>query len=347
MPRSRHGILVVAVALLVVLAGCQAPFDTAGGETTTAEPNETPTDTAPENPWNADTITVAVEADLSDRDYADLARPAIEAWNDGARTELDTAVADPPRLELVESTESADVVLHYTPLIAQCHSGRAPSEQGFHHCAPELDANASVHDQLVVPITSQYRSDATTDITLNAIASLFGGAEPRSVESPELLDPFPRTDTVTVGIKYVAKTDRNITPLVEEAVEYWMANDDEYGTYTTDWEVVPDAEDPDVVVLYVDTIVRCGFGPDQDYYIGCTDLLTTEESANTPVQVEIAKGYDDASTINTIKHEFGHLYGLEHGDEPMPLMSATGDAVPLNETEENSTEASSLRAVAW
>lgn len=330
MQSDRRGHLAIALLALVVLAGCQSPT----GPTPTAT-STTVTTTAErlDNPWNADTVTVAVTADLDDRNYTALAAPAVEHWNDRA-TDGVAAYDDPPRLVLTADHDDADVVLHYTPTVATCDDRNARSAAGFHYCGPVLNESASIDRPVDIAVTSQYTNDTTTDLTVNALAGLYGVRDPpRPVESPRLLDPFPRTDTVTVGITYIAGDDRNITPLVQDAVDYWMEIDDEHGDYQTEWVVDPDASNPDVVVLYVDIIVACGFGPNHDYYIGCTQLLSTERSANTPVQVEIAAGYTDESTTNTIKHEWGHLYGREHGEEPMPLMSATGDAIPLNETE--------------
>ena len=342
MNRARRGRLALVLVALVVLAGCQAPIGPTD-TTQTTSPDETGTNGTVDNPWNANTITVAVEAELQDRNYTALAQPAIEYWNDHRTNQSEADYSTPPRLELTTNTEAADVLVHYQPTIRHCDGESASRAAGFYHCSPTVDANTTVDGQLEVTVTSQFRNQSTTDITINALGGLYGIAardEPRTVENPELLDPFPRTDTVTVGITYITGGDRNITPLVQEAIDYWMKHDDQYGDYTTDWVVKPDADNPDVVILFVDTIVKCGFGPNQDYYIGCTNLLSTDRSANTPVQVEIAAGYNDESTINTIKHEFGHLYGLEHGEEPMPLMSATGDAVPLNETENNSSTGS-------
>lgn len=341
MNRVRRGLLAIVLVSLVVLAGCQTPIGSPdSNQTTTATATTEPLQGA-DNPWKTDTITVAVAAELQDRNYTALAQPAIEYWNDNRDTAGDADYGTPPRLELTTDTDAADVVIHYKPTIPRCGGQSANREAGFYHCTPTVDANTSVDGQLELTVTSQFQNQSTTDITINALGGLYGVEtqdEPRTIEDPPLLDPFPRTDTVTVGITYIASGDRNITPLVQDSIDYWMAHDDQYGDYTTDWEVVPNADNPDVVVLFVENIVKCGFGPNHEYYIGCTDLLGTDRSANTPVQVEIAAGYNDESTTNTIKHEFGHLYGLEHGEEPMPLMSATGDAVPLNETDDNSSK---------
>lgn len=334
---NRGHLLALALLAMVVIAGCQSPVGTAEPPATDTATTTTTPD-VPENPWNAETITIAVTADLQDRNYTALAKPAVEYWNEHRDAPGTTQFGDPPRLELTADTDAADVRLHYTPTIARCNGALANRETGFYHCTQAVEANTTVDDQLTVRVTSQFVDDATTDITVNALAGLYGVSDsdpPREISSPRLLDPFPRTDTVTVGLTYIANDDRNVTPLVQDAIDYWMEIDDEHGDYQTEWVVDPDAEHPDVVVLYVDTIVQCGFGPNHDYYIGCTNLLSTERSANTPVHVEIAAGYTDESTTNTIKHEWGHLYGREHGEEPMPLMSATGDAIPLNET--NST----------
>lgn len=335
MDLDRRGLLAAALVCLVVLAGCQSTLGAPEGQDPAGVPPETTTTEGPLNPWDEETLTVAVTADLQDRDYRAFARSAIEYWNEHRIQAGQADYATPPRLELTDDPDSADVVLHYQPTIARCDGETANREAGFYTCGPTIDANSTVDGQVEYAVTSRFTNTTTTDVTINALAGLYGvdeSDEPRAIESPRLLDPFPRADTVTVGITYIANDDRNVTPLVQAAVDYWMANDDTYGDYQTDWVVDPEAPNPDVVVLYVDNIVACGFGPNQDYYIGCTNLLGTDTSANTPVQVEIAAGYTDNSTITTIKHEFGHLYGREHGEGPMPLMSATGDAVPRNET---------------
>lgn len=346
MQQARRHALAVALLALVVLAGCQTPVGSADTGTTTVSSATTTTQTTttetttqkPASPWGSDTITVAVSTELQDRNYSALARPAIEFWNEN-RMDVDTAYRNPPRLELTSDVENADVHIQYQPTIPKCDGKSAPRGDGFYSCTPSVNGSSSVDDQVTLTVTGQYTNDTTTNVTLNALGALYGvGGEttPRAIEDPKLLDPFPRTDTVVVGITYIANDDRNITRLVQDAVDYWMEVDDEHGDYQTDWVVKPNAPNPDVQILYVDTIVKCGFGPNHEYYIGCTNLLSTNRSANTPVQVEIAAGYTDNSTVNTIKHEFGHLYGREHGDEPMPLMSATGDAIPLNESNRTS-----------
>ena len=57
--------------------------------------------------------------------------------------------------------------------------------------------------------------------------------------------------------------------------------------------------------------------------------------------MRIETGYTRADTLETIKHEFGHVYGREHGQEPMPLMAASG--VVNRTAQPNATE----RAIPW
>ncbi|KAB1196209.1 MULTISPECIES: hypothetical protein [Haloferax] len=127
--------------------------------------------------------------------------------------------------------------------------------------------------------------------------------------------------------------NRTYAPLVTSAIEYWRSNasgdsegasgDSEDVTppaYNPAFVVVPNASDPDVRVSVVDSIESCGAydGPDA---VGCAPLLDAASSVDAPVSVVVADGYDDATTVSVLTHEFGHLLGYTHDDaESHPVM---------------------------
>jgi hypothetical protein len=137
-------------------------------------------------------------------------------------------------------------------------------------------------------------------------------SSPATAESPWGTDP------VIVAVE--SGDSRNVTPLVGAAAAYWNANASRYAGYPVELRVVPDAEDPDVVVRFVDAIPDCGTGEDVVDAAGCAPLVTTAPPRTAPV--EVVRGLSDDSTVLVLKHEFGHLLGLTHADQPADVMQA-------------------------
>jgi len=77
--------------------------------------------------------------------------------------------------------------------------------------------------------------------------------------------------------------------------------------------------DPDVRVAIVEDVQQCG-GEQSETFVGCAPIYEDGEVESFESFVRIEGGYTPNSTVQTMKHEFGHLLGLNHGDEPMPLM---------------------------
>jgi len=148
------------------------------------------------------------------------------------------------------------------------------------------------------------------------------GAVPRQVSSlPE--NPWG-VETVTVGIETAEPgvNESDYRSAVAESVDYWNERAHRYGEYDAAFELDADAERPDVVVRFTST-VRCQGEPG---WIGCAPLLDATSVAEPPTTVLINSEYDDATVERTVKHEFGHLLGIRHGEAPMPLMEANADA---------------------
>lgn len=139
-------------------------------------------------------------------------------------------------------------------------------------------------------------------------------------EGPPYPDPWPGSPTV-VAINASATDGRDVEPVVASALEYWNENDERYGTYTTEFVLRPDAEDPDIVVEFVDRIDECGHVAEEET-VGCAPILSNRSLAERPTTVRIETGYTDESTELIVEHEFGHVLGLNHGDEPARLMNA-------------------------
>lgn len=142
---------------------------------------------------------------------------------------------------------------------------------------------------------------------------------PTPTATPVPDNPWQQQEIV-VAIDNQANTDRDIQPLVANTIAYWNANDSQYGDYEVTMRLEPDASEPDVLIRYVNQIETCA---NESRAIGCTKVLEPPALASSTEIVEIQAGYTDADTYDTLRHEFGHLYGIEHGEEPRAIMNAT------------------------
>ena len=155
------------------------------------------------------------------------------------------------------------------------------------------------------------------------------GAEATGTESPTATggDPAdtaePTTDTANpwgaepIVVAIDAPPGRDVVPLVRAATAYWEANATQYAGYAVDYEVQPDASNPDLVVAFRDEISGC---ERTDHTAGCAPYITRAAGIDRPVTVEIKTGLSDASTVQVITHELGHTLGLGHDDEPQDVM---------------------------
>ncbi|QIQ77624.1 hypothetical protein GL213_14515 [Halogeometricum borinquense] len=123
-------------------------------------------------------------------------------------------------------------------------------------------------------------------------------------------------ETVVVGIRNQAAPSRNLTGAVAESLNYWEDHP-EYGVYSVDFVLRPDAENPDIIVWYNNTI-NCPQGAS-----GCAHRLNRTTSARPPENVQILynKSNNYRTVKNTIIHEFGHILGITHCEKPHWVMS--------------------------
>ncbi|SEO94208.1 hypothetical protein SAMN04487948_108109 [Halogranum amylolyticum] len=124
-------------------------------------------------------------------------------------------------------------------------------------------------------------------------------------------------DPLVVGVEGPA--DRGHVDVVEAATAYWEQRARQYAGFDVDYRVVPDAEEPDLVVNFVDDVPACG---DTHDAVGCAPLVTDAGQIDRPEQVYVKTGLSTESTTLVLRHELGHTLGLRHDDAPQDVMRA-------------------------
>ena len=146
------------------------------------------------------------------------------------------------------------------------------------------------------------------------------------------------SEPVIVAVADPAGTDREWTPLVREATAFWEAEAERFAGFPIEYEVRPDAADPDIVIEFVDTVPECDGSSDA---AGCAPLITDRRQIDRPETVSVRTGFADSSTVTILQHELGHTLGLTHDDAPSDIMAA--QSVLYTEPLPNATE----RGFAW
>jgi len=323
----RARVLVVVALLLVAGCGGQAgqSATTAPGAPTDATPVETTA--GPANPWGAERLTVSVDTGpYADADYTEAVRAAAAYWNDHAdATEYGVELAVAP------NASNPDVAVEYAPRIQVC--GGETSAGTFYSCTDTYADGETEAGVSTVELAGGYTANATERIAARAFGRLLSvseSAEPADfpeLTNPANRDPWPEPGPVVVGVD-AAATERNVTPLVERAVAYWEGADDAVKNYAADFRVEPNATSPDVLVRFEPNVTTCGVESGTSI-LGCAPVLGVHDRTYELETIAIETGYTDESTLETLKHEFGHLHGRLHGQAPMPLMSATANATRL------------------
>lgn len=149
---------------------------------------------------------------------------------------------------------------------------------------------------------------------------------PTPVVTPTPIPNPWRSETAIVAINQSVDPDRNYARLVQAAINYWEADGAAYRTYDIRFVVRPNASDPDVVVHFVDSLDQCGYQYTLSAdFAGCASVLSPNANPDNPEVVTVLAGLTRDSTIDTLTHEFGHLYGLDHGEPPTDVMAEYGN----------------------
>ncbi|WP_101294050.1 zinc metalloprotease [Halegenticoccus soli] len=170
-----------------------------------------------------------------------------------------------------------------------------------------------------------------------------GGSPGAETPTPTPVEPRPSPwgdEPIVVAVENPGEPGRDFVPLVRDATAYWEENAERFAGYPVSYRVEPDAEDPDVVVRFVDDVRECG---DAHEAAGCAPLVTDERQVadSDPLPVYVKTGLSNDSTRLVLKHELGHTLGLTHDDAPREVMR--GASVLYTEPRPNATE----RAFPW
>ncbi|MFB6210760.1 MAG: hypothetical protein ABEI76_04405 [Halobacteriales archaeon] len=130
-------------------------------------------------------------------------------------------------------------------------------------------------------------------------------------------------NSLVVSIDGPATDWQNFTPLVNNALRYWESNGSQYLDKDVQFILQPDSPDPDIRIRFLNGITPCG--PAQNAAGYATHLNATTDK---PMVVCVGTEYSDGAVVRLLKHEFGHLLDLVHGDGP-PVMDSTNDYLRL------------------
>lgn len=282
------------------------------------------------NPWQSPRVTVGLDfvAVENRTRHRKALQNAIKWMNE------DNVAAYDVTFQMVNSSD-ADVVVQITDSISDCQSG-TPDEY-LNYCSRRLEQTSEPNSPEIVQIKSRYAQPDTRRIYRGALATLGGVDDLNSYDAAtmtsdaELKDPWPANSPVTVRIEG-AENYEAAERHVSAAIEYWESGEgSQYRNYSVDMELRPNASTADIVVRYVDRIDQCGIH-NSDFIAGCAPAYSGEFVADETV-VRINQQYEIPSQRRIVIHEFGHIFGRLHGQEPTDIMQAESRLIQQPQTD--------------
>lgn len=144
-------------------------------------------------------------------------------------------------------------------------------------------------------------------------------------DAPDDSHPWA-AEEVTVAIEDRTNDSRAFRPLVADALDFWATNSARYAGFPVEFELEPNASDPDLVIEFVDRIDSCANVTEP---AGCAPYVGPGWDPDRTVTVAVAGSYSNESTRLILTHELGHTLGLNHSAEPQSVMAPSRNLTTL------------------
>lgn len=150
------------------------------------------------------------------------------------------------------------------------------------------------------------------------MAGCSGGVD--DIQGAELVGGEDRHPLAGERVTVVVDGTARERALTARAARYWNERAPKYIGFNVTLQVLAgdggDAQ-PDVVVTYAESVTDCG---DDELSAGCSPRPNASTGLERPADIEVQRGLANESTLLVARHEFGHLLGLSHDDEPQSVM---------------------------